>query len=348
MKLKQSSNDFKVLEISDREIKKEKGSYKLYLLEKRNIEAFALLHHLSRKNNIPVSELGISGLKDKYALTTQYLTIPSKYDIKTAKEQNLNIAFLGYTDEKLKPGDHRSNRFEITVRDIKKGELEGIKQKSKEINFGVPNYFDSQRFGSVIHNQFIAKYFFEKNFEQAVKIYLTQFTKSEKSAIKQEKRLILQNWRDISRLDIKNNKLKPIVEEFKKTKDWQKAYEKINPEIRKMFVSAYESFVWNEELKHILKQVLPKNSLYTIPYNVGNLTFYKNVKEDDLKKMPERLKINSIDRENIVRPEQFKISEPKLDELNDKGKNNRFKIILSFILPKGSYATIITKKLFNQ
>ena len=64
--------------------------------------------------------------------------------------------------------------------------------------------------------------------------------------------------------------------------------------------------------------------------------------------MPERLKINSIDSENIVRPEQFKISEPKLDELNDKGKNNRFKIILSFIIPKGSYATIITKKLFNQ
>jgi len=217
MKIKQLPEDFKVEEISEFAIK-ERGNYKLYALEKKTIETFSLLRYLSKKDKIPVSEFGIAGLKDKHAITKQYLTIPSKYSLATLHENNFRLTFLGCLDKKIELGDLKGNKFEITVRDIKKGELDGINQKSKDIELiGVPNYFDSQRFGSVIGNQFIAKFLIKKNYEHAVKVYLTGFTKFESGKVKQEKRLILQNWDNLSKLKIENNLLAMVIGEYKKT-----------------------------------------------------------------------------------------------------------------------------------
>jgi tRNA pseudouridine13 synthase len=53
------------------------------------------------------------------------------------------------------------------------------------------------------------------------------------------------------------------------------------------------------------------------------------------------------ERETILKPEGFTINEPTVDEINDSGKN-RYKIMLSFTLPKGSYATIVTKRIFGH
>src|SRR3989338_8614212 len=105
MKLKQLPEDFKVEEISSINISEEKKGYKVYLLEKKSIETFSLLAYLSRKNKVPVRDFGIAGLKDRHAVTKQYFTIPSKYDIKTAHEKDFDMGFLGYADKGLKLGD---------------------------------------------------------------------------------------------------------------------------------------------------------------------------------------------------------------------------------------------------
>lgn len=387
MKLRQTIKDFKVEEINQFELHP-KGEYKLFLLEKRGLETFFLLYHLSRQNKIPVSKFGIAGLKDKYAITKQYFTIPSKYAIKSFHEKNFDITFLGYVDKKIRLGDLKCNKFEITVRDIKKGELEGIYQKAKDIeSIGVPNYFDSQRFGSVINNKFIAKFLIKKDYEGAVKVFLTQFPKTENRRIKEEKRNILKNWGNLLNIKVKSRPLAAVVEEYKKSKNWLKAYKKIPHNLREIIISAYQSYLWNECIKEVFLDVLNKKKLYTIPYNVGRLLFYKNLSEEDVIKIPKTFKtisenmepndfekwiINRVlkkegiaieqfdikkqtgnffithERNIIFKPLRFSISAPDIDELNDKGKKNTFKIALSFFLPKGSYATIITKRLFNK
>lgn len=384
MKLKQLPEDFKVEEISDFDVLSQ-GQFKLYLLEKKSLETFALLGLISQQNKIPLQKIGLAGLKDKHAVTKQYLTIPSEYEIKALKEKNFSLSFVGFVEKEIKSGDLLGNKFEITVRDIKKGEIDGIRQKSTTINLGVPNYFDSQRFGSVIFGQFIAKFLMKKNYEAAVKIYLTKYTKFENRMIKDEKRLMAQHWPNLPQ--VKNRSLARVVDEYKKTCSWLKAYLKIPSSLKEMYLSAYQSFLWNECVKEVLREKLDKKQLCSIEYNLGRLVFYKNIKESDLKKLPEnfptlspRVKpteaeekiINKVlERENItlndfdiqkdtrnffkthqrnilLKPEQFKISDFSLDELNDKGKKNRFKITLSFVLPKGSYATMVTKRLFNQ
>jgi len=385
MKLKQLPEDFKVEELNELEISKSEKPYKAYLLEKKSMETFSLLSYLAKKNNIPISEFGIAGLKDRHAITKQHFTISSKYDLKTLQEKNFRITFLGYADEKLKLGSLTGNRFEITVRDVKKGELEGVAQKAETIEkTGVPNYFDSQRFGSVINQEFVAKHLIKKDYEKAVKVYLTLYTKFESSKVKEEKKLILQNWRSFSKLRLKNPSLKRVTEEYDKTKDWLKAYKRIPPNIREMMISAYQSYLWNECIKKVLKLKINNRKIYPVRYSLGVLLFYKNVKEindvpETFKTISQDMEITSFEREviteilskemvsiksfdiketgnffisherkTLLKPSQFKMSQPSADELNDKGRKNKFKITLSFTLPKGSYATMITKRLFNQ
>lgn len=388
MKLKQLPEDFKVEEINELNISKEKKSYKAYMLEKRGIETFSLLSYLSNKNNVPIREFGIAGLKDKHAVTRQYLTTPSRYNIGTFHEKDFDIDFLGYTDKGLKLGNLEGNKFEIIVRDIRKGELEGIMQKAKNIaQIGVPNYFDSQRFGSVIGNEFIAKYLIKKDYEKAVKIYLTSYTKFESGKVKDEKRLILQNWGNIRKLRIKNRQLAAVVDGYKKSNKWIEAYKRIPQNIREIVISAYQSYLWNECIKKVLIKTINKRKLYGIKYSLGSLIFYKNIGEEEVKNIPdtfktisEEIKPNELEldiikrvlekegialeefnikketgnffkvheRSVLLKPSSFSISEPLIDDINDRGKNNRLKVKLKFSLPKGSYATMITKRLFNK
>jgi tRNA pseudouridine13 synthase len=440
MKLRQLPADFKVEEIGDIPISKTKDNFKLYTLEKEGIETFYLLSYLSKKNNIPSSELSVAGLKDKHAVTKQYLTIPAKYDLMTTQEKNFSIRFVGYTNRKLKLGDLQGNRFEITVRDIKKGELDGVYEKARTIaQIGVPNYFDSQRFGSALSGEFIAKCILQKDYERAVKIFLTSFTKSEKRSTKDEKRSILTNWGDLSRLRLSNKTLAIPIEEYLRTKSWLSAYKRIPPNLREIFISAYQSWLWNECVKELLRRNLNTKYLYSIEYNIGSLLFYKKLAHDEMQRLPKafktvsdeivaywqcrssstatlrsvsqrdnqtrqgdvpygdvesgeresksgawrgaaekdsmRLEKSIIDkilakegimiedfkikdvvgnffktreREVILRPSGFSIKQPMIDELNDNGRDSRFKIVVSFTLPKASYATIIIKRLFNQ
>ncbi len=388
MKLKQLPEDFKVEEISRISISKEKKGYKIYLLEKKGIETFSLLAYLSKKNKIPVKDFGIAGLKDRHAVTRQYFTVPSKCDIKTIGEKNFKITFLGYSDKALELGDLIGNKFEITVRNIRKGELDGIRQKAKNIGvIGVPNYFDSQRFGSVINNKFVAEFLLKKDYEAAVRVYLIEFTKHESSKFKREKKRIAENWNNILSIKVKNPSLARVIDEYKKTKSWLEAYKKIPSNLREIMISAYQSYLWNECVKELLRRRVNKKSLYSIKYNIGGLLFYKNLSEEEIRKIPlafktisEEIKPSNAEKEIIgkvlskegvniqdfgikkdtgnffkvherkviLKPENFGISEPQIDEINDRGRKNAFKIKLTFSLPKGSYATIVTKRIFNH
>jgi tRNA pseudouridine13 synthase len=388
VKLKQVPEDFKVEEISGFELSPESGEYKLYLLEKRGLESFYILDYLSRKNGIPRGDIGIAGLKDRHAVTRQYLTIPSRYDIKTAGEENFRVSFLGYVRKKISSGDLLGNRFEIVVRDLRKGELSGVYQKAESLpSSGVPNYFDSQRFGSAVWGEFIAKALLLGDYEKAVRIYLTQYSKSEDKKIKDEKRMIRASWCDFRGLELRNKGFARIVREYLETGSWLKAYRRIPSNLREMFVSAYQSFLWNECVKEVLSRSVDRRSLYPIDYNAGSLLFYRKLSKEEEGKIPATFKtvshrmqpteyekdiildvlskeglstpdfdimkktgnfFKTHERKIIVKPADFKISQPERDELNSGSGKKRLKISVSFTLPKGSYATVITKKLFNR
>jgi len=388
MKLKQQPADFIVEEIPDFEVTSEKDEHTVFLLEKQEIDTFDAIRQIAKKIRISLFEIGYAGLKDKHALARQYISIPTRYDVQGLNVDSLTLSFVGYHRKKIKIGDLIGNRFTITVRDMSENELADVSGRAATIPMsGIPNYFDSQRFGSVIDHEFIGKYIVLKKYDHAVKQYLTAYHKSEPKKIKDEKRKILSHWNDLSTVRVFNKAFAEVVKEYLKTKDWRTAYRKIPAHLREMFVNAYQSYLWNECIKEVLKEVVEKKKIYSVEYAIGALLFYANLSEDEMKKIPETFQTISenvtvsleeqriVDRvltkegltladfaiesetgnffktrarQVLLIPENFTISQSTRDELNSKGNTVRHKIQVSFSLPKGSYATIVTKRLFNH
>jgi tRNA pseudouridine13 synthase len=388
MKLKQLPADFVVEEIPSFSVSSEKDEHTIFVLEKQEVDTFDAIRRIAQQLRISLFEIGYAGLKDKHAVARQYVSIPTKYNVQELKMNSLVLSLVGYSRKKIKIGDLVGNRFTIVVRDIKENELADISQRADIIaKSGMPNYFDSQRFGSVIGKEFIGKYVVLRQYESAVKQYLTAYQKSEPKKIKDEKRKILSGWNDLSKVRVYNKAFTMVLKEYLKTKSWLAAYKKIPAHLREMFVNAYQSFLWNECVKEILKNNVEKKKLYSVEYAIGSLLFYTNLTEQERDNIPQTFQtisetaLFSEDEQGIVNrvltkenlaiadfaiehetgnffkararqvlliPEDFTISKPERDELNSKGNMLRYKIPVSFSLPKGSYATIVTKRLFGH
>jgi tRNA pseudouridine13 synthase len=284
MKYRKTPEDFIVEEVADHKILK-KGAYKLFTLEKEGIETFELLNFISKENSIPRKDIGIAGMKDTHARTIQYVTVPQRYDIEELED--VEIKFLGYLNNPIRLGDLTANRFIITIREIEEDEMQIALENAKTIKYGIPNYFDNQRFGSVSDNQFIAKHIIKKDYESAVKQYLTTFTPYDRLQIITDKQNILASWPTFD-TEIESHSLRSVTDEYKKTKNWIRVFKKMPPPLRMFYVAAYQSYIWNECVKTLLMDKVEKEKLYSVPYALGELTFY-NEKIDDIPKTIQKI-----------------------------------------------------------
>jgi tRNA pseudouridine13 synthase len=388
MKLKQLPHDFIVEEIPDYPISSEKDDHTIFILQKQEVDTFDAVRRIAQRLRLPLFDIGYAGLKDKHALTKQYISIPTRYNVQDQTVDAMILTFVGYRRKKIKIGDLSQNRFTITARDIQENQLVGISQRATTLSSsGVPNYFDSQRFGSVIDKIFIGKEVVLKHYETAVKQYLTAYQKSEPKTIKDEKRRILAQWNTLGHVLVKNKALSLVINEFIKTNDWRTSYRKIPAHLREMYVNAYQSHLWNECVKDILKSSVEKKKLYSVEYAVGSLLFYTALSEQEREKVPgtfqtisNHMSLSEYEKQIIdgllareglslvdfriedetgnffkTRARQVllflgdcTIGQPIHDELNSTGHSERYKLQVSFSLPKGSYATVVTKRLFGH
>ena len=100
---------------------------------------------LARCFGVAAMDVGYAGLKDRRAVTRQWFSVRAPR-LADGVPDDARIVLETRTRHarKLRPGDHRGNRFEIVVRNVS-GEWEeslGVVKRS-----GFPNYFGEQRFG---------------------------------------------------------------------------------------------------------------------------------------------------------------------------------------------------------
>lgn len=165
---KTSAEDFVVNEILPLEFTGE-GEHLWLHIQKKGMNTAYLAKLLSEWAEIPLRDVGYSGLKDRHALTTQWfsLRLPKKQPPTTeflptymSDDETIHILDQHWHNKKLGRGAHRANEFIITLRDVKfASESEATVQKNQLEQHltaisqsGVPNYFGSQRFGHYGNN----------------------------------------------------------------------------------------------------------------------------------------------------------------------------------------------------
>lgn len=141
-----------------------KGPYSLFILKKRCITTHDAIKRLAVLLKIREKEIGYAGLKDRFAVTCQYVTIKGGCEI---KEKDMELSFINNTCKFIAPGDLVCNQFTITLHKCKN--IERLDKIIRELKSrGMPNYFGMQRFGSRQNNHIIGKHLIRKEFSSAM------------------------------------------------------------------------------------------------------------------------------------------------------------------------------------
>ncbi len=385
MKLKQQPDDFQVEELTE-VIPGGQGNHSLYRLEKRGLTTLDAIAVVRRRWKIDRRRLSFGGLKDRHANTVQYFTIlhgPQR----RLTHPGLHVEFLGKASEPYSSKNVRANRFRITLRDLTAAEITSAEQALHEIRRdGVPNYFDDQRFGSVGEDgEFVARLLVQGRFEDALRLALTGPYEHDRQAQKKEKAVLRGHWGEwtICRERLPQGQACRVVEHLAaRPDDFKGAFGRLAPELRSLYMAAYQSHLWNRMLARWLEQRLRPEQLIFVRLQLGQVPMQRDLDEAQRRELTtlmlplpsarERLdptdpRLNLL--EGILAEEGLIVSQMKikdmremffsrgeraalciLDNLNhevgtDEINSGSCKLILNFDLPRGCYATLVVKRL---
>ena len=147
---RQNAADFVVEEIPLYEFSGE-GEHLVLHIRKKNLSTFELIDAITRHLGIKNKEIGYAGLKDKHALTYQYISLHRKYEeqMKRFSHPNVKILSATYHNNKIRMGHLKGNRFFIRVKKVMPSDAVKIFEVLKMIErYGMPNFFGYQRFGN--------------------------------------------------------------------------------------------------------------------------------------------------------------------------------------------------------
>jgi tRNA pseudouridine13 synthase len=128
------------------------GEHAFLHLEKNGLTTDDLIKQVSGLAGIHPRDIGVSGLKDRNAVTRQWLSVrlAGKDEPDWSQLQaggRITVLTVARHPKKLKRGVHRANRFELLIRHLQ-GDREQLETRLQQVREqGVPNYFGEQRFG---------------------------------------------------------------------------------------------------------------------------------------------------------------------------------------------------------
>jgi tRNA pseudouridine13 synthase len=149
--LRAQPEDFRVYEELGFELSGE-GEHVFLHLEKRELNSLELHERIASLSGIPQRDIGLSGMKDRNAITRQWFSVrmagkqePDWNELE--RDGDVTVLQAGRHLRKLKRGTHKSNRFELHLRELH-GPHDALVQRLERVKVqGVPNYFGEQRFG---------------------------------------------------------------------------------------------------------------------------------------------------------------------------------------------------------
>ncbi len=377
MKIKQKPEDFVVKELNRYAIVRE-GAFALYRLTKWDIGTLEALRNLGRAWRLSRNQVSFGGLKDRHARTEQVISVRGGPD-RNFDGSTFKVEFLGRSRDPITRASLEGNRFEITVRD-----LDAVPDLEPVRRWGLPNYFDDQRFGSLrgTDGEFIGRALVKGDPELALKLAIASPSAEDRKAQRNQKNLLRQRWGDWAGLkrSASPGPERAIVDYLESHPGaFGHAFELLDQDLRILYVSAYQSWLWNRTLAELLRK-LP--GAYEVEYAAGRHVFVPTLTPADHDRLAElRIPLITPSQEFAgelggitqqllasegVEQRQFRLKKlektffgkglrPALmapaglkasggaDELN----RGRQKLALSFELPKGSYATVLLKRLFH-
>ena len=366
-KIRQNIDDFVVSEIlSEKTMSsiKQNDGYAVYKLKKQNIDTNHALKEIFKKTGIRLKSLG---LKDASAITEQYVCSMGKSrPTQNLSEKKYSLEKVGFVQKPLTKKNMIGNHFKIKI----------SKSSSDPSKFNeydrILNFYGYQRFGSarpVTH--LIGKAILQRNFSDAIKL-LVSFTSEFDSIENTQLRKKLSdesNYKKIlpevpPQMDLERIAISEMIQH----NDPLKAIKALPLSIRRFFVQAYQSFLFNKTVSDAFENgedlfkpqegdvCFDKNGILgkyikgldqSVSVPLVGYSYYKKTRFDYY--------TSKILENEEISPKDFYLKE--IQELSNEGGYRNSSItcsnysanenIISFSLSRGSFATIVLREIIK-
>ena len=245
--IKKSNDDFKVKELlSEKALKTISNDHGLsvYILKKNGIDTSHALSDVEKRFGLVLKSLG---LKDANAVTEQYVfskTISKSFE--TIQGKNYSLKRLGFVKKPLSKKDMIGNHFEIKVENPS-NHISDFNEYEKILNF-----FGYQRFGSkrpITH--LVGKAIIQNDYQAALDLllnYSSQYDTEENNA---NRKIIAERTSELSVIDKIPKSMDieiTLLKKLSKTKDLKIVIRSIPLHMRRFYIQAYQSYIYNKTL----------------------------------------------------------------------------------------------------
>ena len=261
-KIKAFPEDFVVIEDPIPQIF-EGRKHAIFLLKKRNWDTMAVIKEIAKRAGISHRDIGFAGTKDRHAVTYQYISVPAgaKEKVESIQIRDVELRFVSY-GRFIKLGYLLGNRFRIIIRDVDGSAFDRTKEIIRELREkgGFPNYFGYQRFGERrVVNHLIGKLLLQGEFDEAARLFLGY---ADGSMEGDEARKNFWETEDVDRALEEFPRFlryeRTLLYTYKKTGSWKKAFLSLPLPIMRIFIHAYQSYLFNLYLSRRIEE-LPLN-----------------------------------------------------------------------------------------
>jgi tRNA pseudouridine13 synthase len=384
--IKQRSEDFKVSELLEQSLwnnlsgsHDDSHRYPLYILEKEGVDSNHALLEIEREHHL---SLRIMGIKDARAITRQYAGMDrtTRNPPPTVKTEHVRLSLVGFTTRPIGKESLAGNEFEIAIHDARSAEISNFLPQIERIG----NFYGLQRFGSErLVTHLVGREIVKRNFRTAVELLLSYTTEHDSQMSKEirSKCADARNYRQLLStlprgMDIERQVISALVA----GKDHIAALRAVPIKIRRLFVQAYQAYIFNRCLSTAILNgenlILPREGDICFemegPFTFGRIIRYEKVgstrqavpavRMAGYSFQPGKGRFDTITKilleEEGIAPKQFYIKE--MQELSHQGGFRQAPLwcagfayeigtplAVSFRLPKGSYATTLLRELIK-
>jgi tRNA pseudouridine13 synthase len=366
-KIRTANEDFIVSEVLSKNILQSissEGNYAVFKLKKHDIDTNHCLSNVYKKHGLRLKSLG---LKDASAITEQFVCSETKSNsLEKISEEKYSLTRIGYVKKPLSKKDMIGNKFTIKITgatsDIKK-----FDEYEKILNF-----YGYQRFGStrpVTH--LIGKAILQKNYEKAVNLLLSftsEYDSPENSKLRKQLSDKSNYVKLFKKIPFQMDLERIVVNHMIKYDDPKKSICALPISIKRFFIQAYQSFLFNKTLSMAFTDgedlFSPQNEDVCYDKNgivgkfsndLGQTLSIPLVGYSYYKKTRFHYQISKILESEEILPRDFFLKD--MQELSNEGgfRNSSIRCedvnvtnnTVSFTLSRGSYATIVMREIMK-
>lgn len=255
------------------------GRYLICLLVKRDWDTLIAARRIAKQLGISERRLRIAGIKDKRAVTAQHISIENirLKQLRRIRVNDIQVHPLRYSPNMIFPHMSMGNMFHLTVRGISHSATVIQERASRIVDElrvlgGVPNFFGHQRFGTIRPiTHLVGRALARNDLEKAALLFLAKPSPHENPQSREARRLVEVGdlkealSRFPRRVLYERLMLSHLV---KHPKDYVNAFRRLPKRLCRLFLQAYQSYLFNRFLSRRLMQKTPINEPHVGDYVV--------------------------------------------------------------------------------